>query len=57
MSNHRLTPKNRLSRPFVLGGITAVTALAVLGAEHGLADLVDRAVRAAAARSRELSAV
>lgn len=46
-----------LRRRVTSPGGTTQAALAVLGAEHGLADLVDRAVRAAAARSRELSAV
>jgi pyrroline-5-carboxylate reductase len=46
-----------LRRRVTSPGGTTQAALAVLGAEHGLAELVERAVRAAAARSRELSAV
>jgi pyrroline-5-carboxylate reductase len=50
-------PAAELRRRVTSPGGTTQAALAVLGAEHGLADLVERAVRAAAARSRELSAV
>jgi pyrroline-5-carboxylate reductase len=50
-------PPAELRRRVTSPGGTTQAALAVLGSEHGLADLVGRAVRAAAARSRELSAV
>jgi pyrroline-5-carboxylate reductase len=46
-----------LRRRVTSAGGTTQAALEVLGSEHGLAELVERAVRAAAARSRELSAV
>jgi pyrroline-5-carboxylate reductase len=46
-----------LRRRVTSPGGTTQAALAVLGSEHGLAELVERAVRAAAARSRELSAL
>jgi pyrroline-5-carboxylate reductase len=50
-------PPAELRRRVTSPGGTTQAALAVLGSEHGLAELVERAVRAAAARSRELSAV
>jgi pyrroline-5-carboxylate reductase len=50
-------PPAELRRRVTSPGGTTEAALAVLGSEHGLAELVERAVRAAAARSRELSAV
>jgi pyrroline-5-carboxylate reductase len=46
-----------LRRRVTSPGGTTQAALAVLGSEHGLAELVERAVQAAAARSRELSTV
>jgi pyrroline-5-carboxylate reductase len=49
-------PPAELRRRVTSPGGTTQAALAVLGSEHGLAELVARAVRAAAARSRELSA-
>jgi pyrroline-5-carboxylate reductase len=50
-------PPAELRRRVTSPGGTTQAALAVLGAEDGLARLVERAVRAAADRSRELSAV
>jgi len=50
-------PAAELRRRVTSPGGTTQAALEVLGAEHGLADLIGRAVRAAAKRSRELSAV
>jgi pyrroline-5-carboxylate reductase len=50
-------PPAELRRRVTSPGGTTQAALAVLGSEHGLAELVMRAVRAAAARSRELSSV
>jgi pyrroline-5-carboxylate reductase len=49
-------PAAELRRRVTSPGGTTQAALEVLGAEHGLADLIARAVRAAAKRSRELSA-
>jgi pyrroline-5-carboxylate reductase len=49
-------PPSELRRRVTSPGGTTQAALAVLGSEHGLADLVARAVQAAARRSRELSA-
>jgi len=46
-----------LRRRVTSPGGTTQAALDVLGAEHGLAELIGRAVRAAAKRSRELSAL
>jgi len=46
-----------LRRRVTSPGGTTQAALAVLGSDQGLAQLVERAVHAAAARSRELSAV
>jgi pyrroline-5-carboxylate reductase len=46
-----------LRRRVTSPGGTTQAALEVLGADRGLADLISRAVRAAAKRSRELSAV
>jgi pyrroline-5-carboxylate reductase len=50
-------PAAELRRRVTSPGGTTQAALDVLGAEHGLAELIARAVRAAAKRSRELSAV
>jgi pyrroline-5-carboxylate reductase len=50
-------PAAELRRKVTSPGGTTQAALAVLGSEHGLAELVARAVRAAADRSRELSSV
>jgi len=50
-------PAAELRRRVTSPGGTTQAALEVLGAERGLADLISRAVRAAAKRSRELSAV
>ena len=50
-------PAAELRRRVTSPGGTTQAALDVLGGEHGLADLISRAVRAAAKRSRELSAV
>jgi len=50
-------PAAELRRRVTSPGGTTQAALDVLGGEHGLADLIARAVRAAAKRSRELSAV
>jgi pyrroline-5-carboxylate reductase len=50
-------PAAELRRRVTSPGGTTQAALEVLGAEHGLADLISRAVRAAAKRSSELSAV
>jgi len=50
-------PAAELRRRVTSPGGTTEAALAVLVSERGLADLVTRAVRAAAARSRALSAV
>jgi pyrroline-5-carboxylate reductase len=50
-------PPAELRRRVTSPGGTTQAALDVLGSEHGLAELVARAVHAAAARSRELSAV
>jgi len=50
-------PPAELRRRVTSPGGTTQAALDVLGAERGLGDLVSRAVRAAAKRSRELSAV
>ncbi len=50
-------PAAELRRRVTSPGGTTQAALEVLGAERGLADLISRAVRAAATRSRELSAV
>jgi pyrroline-5-carboxylate reductase len=50
-------PPAELRKRVTSPGGTTQAALAVLGSERGLAELVERAVRAAAARSRELSAV
>jgi pyrroline-5-carboxylate reductase len=49
-------PAAELRRRVTSPGGTTQAALEVLGAEHGLGDLIGRAVRAAAKRSRELSA-
>jgi pyrroline-5-carboxylate reductase len=49
-------PPAELRRRVTSPGGTTQAALAVLGSEHGLAELVARAVQAAAKRSRELSA-
>jgi pyrroline-5-carboxylate reductase len=49
-------PAAELRRRVTSPGGTTQAALDVLGAERGLADLIERAVRAAAKRSRELSA-
>jgi pyrroline-5-carboxylate reductase len=48
-------PAAELRRRVTSPGGTTQAALEVLGAEHGLAELIARAVRAAAKRSRELS--
>jgi pyrroline-5-carboxylate reductase len=48
-------PAAELRRRVTSPGGTTQAALDVLGGEHGLADLISRAVRAAAKRSRELS--
>jgi pyrroline-5-carboxylate reductase len=48
-------PPSELRRRVTSPGGTTQAALAVLGSEHGLAELVARAVQAAAKRSRELS--
>ena len=50
-------PAAELRRRVTSPGGTTQAALEVLGAQSGLADLISRAVRAAAKRSRELSAV
>jgi len=50
-------PAAELRRRVTSPGGTTQAALEVLGSERGLADLISRAVRAAAKRSRELSAV
>lgn len=50
-------PAAELRRRVTSPGGTTQAALEVLGTERGLADLIGRAVRAAAKRSRELSAV
>jgi pyrroline-5-carboxylate reductase len=50
-------PPAELRRRVTSPGGTTQAALGVLQSDQGLADLVTRAVRAAAARSRELSAV
>jgi pyrroline-5-carboxylate reductase len=50
-------PAAELRRRVTSPGGTTQAALEVLGAERGLGDLIARAVRAAAKRSRELSAV
>ena len=50
-------PAAELRRRVTSPGGTTQAALEVLGAERGLADLISRAVRAAAKRSRELSTV
>jgi len=50
-------PAAELRRRVTSPGGTTQAALEVLGAERGLADLIARAVSAAAKRSRELSAV
>jgi pyrroline-5-carboxylate reductase len=50
-------PAAELRRRVTSPGGTTQAALEVLGAERGLADLISRAVRAAAKRSRELSAL
>jgi pyrroline-5-carboxylate reductase len=49
-------PPSELRRRVTSPGGTTQAALAVLGSENGLAELVSRAVQAAAKRSRELSA-
>jgi pyrroline-5-carboxylate reductase len=49
-------PAVELRRRVTSPGGTTQAALDVLGSEHGLADLIERAVHAAAKRSRELSA-
>jgi pyrroline-5-carboxylate reductase len=49
-------PPSELRRRVTSPGGTTQAALAVLGSDHGLAELIGRAVQAAAKRSRELSA-